>query len=183
MWKFICRAIFRLFGWKIEGAENLSVPKAVVPVVPHTSSWDFPIGILTRGAIEKDIKFIAKSSLFKPPFGWIFRKLGGYPVDRSKRTHFVDSVIDIYNEKEEFLVSIAPEGTRAKVNKLKTGFYFIAKGANIPIVPSTFNFKTRTVYFGKPIIPSDDQEADFQKLNEFYQLGHGKNNELAYQPE
>lgn len=183
MWKFICLSILRLFGWKIEGGENLATPKAIIPVVPHTSSWDFPIGILSRGALEKDIKFIAKSSLFKPPLGWLLRNMGGYPVDRSKRTNFVDAVVDVYNEKEEFLISIAPEGTRSKVTQLKTGFYFIAKGAGIPIVPATFNFQRRIIYFGKPIIPTDDQEADFEKLYEFYRLGRGKNPELGFEHE
>ncbi|MCB0704800.1 MAG: lysophospholipid acyltransferase family protein [Saprospiraceae bacterium] len=180
MGKALSKFILWLVGWKVEGGENLSIPKAIVAVVPHTSNWDFPLGIFSRMSVGKDIKFLAKKSLFHPLVGWFFRGLGGYPVDRSKSSNFVDSVVQLFNEKEHFLVSIAPEGTRKKVDRLKTGFYYMAKGANIPIVPTRINYKTRRLTFGKPLYPSDDIEADFKKMDAFFRQAVGKNPELGY---
>ncbi|MBR9920143.1 MAG: acyltransferase [Bacteroidetes bacterium] len=181
MWQAFSRFLMKTFGWKVEGRENLrATPKAVVAVVPHTSNWDFPLGLFTRWSIGQDIKFIAKSSLFKWPYAWIFRGLGGYPVDRSKRSNFVDAVVDLFDSKEKFQIAIAPEGTRSKVDKLRTGFYYIAKGANIPIIPTTLNYETKTVSFGKPMLPSEDLEADFAKMEAFFRLAKGKNPEFGY---
>ena len=126
--------------------------------MPHTSNWDFPIGLLTRRAVGVDIKFLGKHSLFIPPFGWLFRWLGGYPVDRRKRTNLVDSVVDIFNQHDEFVISIAPEGTRKKVDALRTGFYYIARKAGIPILLCSFNYQIRTVLFGPLFYPGPDPE-------------------------
>lgn len=180
MWQAFCKMVLRLAGWTIIGGENLDIPKAIVPVVPHTSNWDFPLGLFTRWSIEQDIQFIAKKSLFIWPIGWIFRGLGGHPVDRSKSNNFVEAVIQEFNEKERFLVAIAPEGTRGKVDKLKTGFYHIAKGANIPIIPCSLDYEKGVLIFAPPFYPTDDQEADFKFLDDFYRQSKGKNPELGY---
>lgn len=174
--------ILKLFGWKIEGSypPASEVPKAVVIVIPHTSNWDFPLGLLVRSAIGADIKFVGKSSLFKPPFGWLFRALGGYPVDRSKSTNYVQMMVDIFKREKNFHVVIAPEGTRSKVDRLRTGFYYIAKGAGIPIIMCRFDYDRKVVEFRQPYYPTGDFDKDFEVINGYFRNIKGKNPEQGY---
>jgi 1-acyl-sn-glycerol-3-phosphate acyltransferase len=155
--------------------------KCVVAVVPHTSNWDFPIGLAVRRVMDEPIGFVAKSSLFRWPFGGLFRWLGGVPVDRSKRTNFVQAVADIFTEREIFKLAVAPEGTRRRVEKLKTGFYYIAKTAGVHIVPCVFDWSRGEVRFGKPFIPTDDESADFARLYDFYRGALGYNPEFSFE--
>jgi 1-acyl-sn-glycerol-3-phosphate acyltransferase len=171
-------AILRLFGWKVEGGIPPGLKKFVVVAAPHTSAWDFPLGVFSRGSVGVNIKFIGKKSLFKPPFGWLMRKLGGYPVDRSKSRNYVQSVVDIFNEHEEFAIALAPEGTRGKVEKFKTGFYYIAKGAGIPILLVTFDYDRRVVTYDSNVFyPTDDVEADLAYIWDYYKGIKGRNPE------
>jgi 1-acyl-sn-glycerol-3-phosphate acyltransferase len=172
--------ILKLWGWKIKGSYPNDLPKVIVIVLPHTSSWDFPVGILVRSAIRADIKFIAKDSLFKPPFGWLFYWLGGYPVNRKRSTNFVQTLTDIYNKEEKFHTVIAPEGTRRKVNQLKTGFYYISLGAKAAIVMCRFDWGNKIVEFRAPFYPIGDKEADFQVIYDYFRGIKGKNPELGY---
>lgn len=171
--------IFRLFGWKIVG--NLKLPdQCVIIVVPHTSWIDFPIGLLTRSSLGIDIHFAGKDSLFKPPLGWIFRALGGYPVDRSKRSNLVDAIVDIFKQEPVFRLAIAPEGTRKRVTELKTGFYFISKGANVPIILCKFDYEHKVVDFSQPFHPTDDKEADFEYIYQYFRGVKGKKSEYSF---
>ena len=179
----IARWLLKIWGWHVEFEEWPLPDKYVLIAIPHTSGWDFPVGILISRAYKLDIKYVGKKSLFRPPFGALFRWLGGYPVDRSKRTRFVDSVIDIFNEKEKFSICIAPEGTRKRVDKLKTGFYFIAKGANIPVILCKFDWANKMVGISKPFWPTDDQEADFRLIDDFFAGVAGRKPEWGYRYE
>ncbi len=171
-------AILNLFGWKIEGGIPPDLKKYVVIAVPHTSAWDFSLGVLSRNSIGVDIKYIGKKSLFKPPFGWLMYKLGGYPVDRSKTKNFVQSVVDIFDRHEEFAIALAPEGTREKVDKFRTGFYYIAKGAKVPILFVSFDYGRKVVkYDPKVFYPTDDAEADLDHIWNYYKGVQGKNPE------
>lgn len=173
--------ILRLFGWKIKGWDPNLLDKFVVIVLPHTSNWDFPLGLLVRKALNADhLKFVGKDSLFKPPFGALFRWLGGYPVDRSKRTNFVDSIIDIFSATERFGVVLAPEGTRKKVNQLKTGFYYIALGAKVPIVMVRFDWGTKTVTWREPFYPDGNWETDLKAIEDYFRGVQGKIPENSY---
>lgn len=176
----ICSFLFRLWGWKVKVDFPDDLKKYVVIVIPHTTNWDFPKGILVRNVIKKDIKYIAKDSLFKGPLGVFLKWLGGYPVDRSKRNNFVDAVVDIFNSKTEFTVCLAPEGKRRKVDKLKTGFYYIAKGANVPIVMTKFDYDEKLITFSKPFYPTDDMVADFEFIDNYFDGVKGKYPELSY---
>ena len=135
---------------------------------------------MVRKVIQRDIKFIGKSSLFKPPHGFIFSWLGGYPVNRSKRTNFVDAVADIFNSKESFAIVLAPEGTRQKVEKLKTGFYFIAKQAQVPIILVRFDWGTKVVTFLDPFNPTGDLEKDLEYFRSEMKGVKGKNPEWGW---
>ena len=130
---------FRLMGWKIVGEMDEDIRKCVIIVVPHTSWHDFYIGLLARGIINQEMHYVAKKELFAFPFGAYFRWMGGAPLDRSGGKNIVDSIVSIFKDKEVFRLAIAPEGTRKKVSGWKTGFYYIALKANVPIIPVAFD--------------------------------------------
>ena len=135
----------------------------------------FPVGVLVRSVIKLNINFVGKDSLFKPPFGFIFKYLGGYPVDRSKSTNFVDAVAKLYNENERFALLIAPEGTRKKVTELRTGFYYIALKAKVPIIIMKLDWKNKTIAFNEPFFPSGEKEKDFEFIKQETKGLVGKN--------
>lgn len=178
----ISRFILKLLGWRLELPPQPWPDKYVLTVVPHTSNWDFPLGLLVRAAIEEDVRYIGKDSLFKPPFGAIFRWLGGIPVDRSKRNNFVEAVSHEFGERAEMKICIAPEGTRKRVEKLKTGFYYIAKGAGVPIILCKFDFGNKLVGFSEPFLPTDDTAADFAHIYAYFAGVKGKNPEYSFDP-
>lgn len=117
---------------------------------------------------------MGKKELFNFPFGWLFRALGGYPVDRSKKTNMVDAVAEIFNSKEEFIVAIAPEGTRAYVSHWKTGFYHIAVKAHVPVVMAGIDYSKKTVYFAEAFQPSGNIEKDMKIIAGFFIDKKGK---------
>ncbi|NOT76245.1 MAG: acyltransferase [Cyclobacteriaceae bacterium] len=173
--------IFKIIGWKVEG-QMPPDKKFIIAVAPHTSNWDFLVGVAARSLLRiYKAQFLGKSELFRPPFGWFFRALGGHPVKRTTKEDMVDQVVKIFNEHKEFILAMAPEGTRKKVEKLRTGFYYIAKGANVPIVPVGFDFGNKKVVVADPIFPSGDIEKDLEKLTAFYRTITGKNPELGFQ--
>ena len=130
---------FKLMGWSFNG-QFPAVKKCVTIVIPHTHWYDFPLGVIVRKVTGYQMHYIAKKSLFKPPFGWFFRWMGGIPVDRSKNHNMVDTIVEVFNSREIFRFTLAPEGTRKKVTELKTGFYYIAKKAQVPIVMVAFDY-------------------------------------------
>ena len=170
--------LFRLSGWKVEGKVP-DIPKYIIIVAPHTSNWDFLVGVGARAYLRIGFaKFLGKKSLFKPPLGWLMRALGGYPVDRSKSTNLVDAVVDLFNSKEEFVITLAPEGTRSKVERLRTGFWYMSKGANVPMVMVSFDYPTKTVHWREPLMPTTLEE-DMPRIMEFFGSMRGKRPELG----
>lgn len=170
---------FKILGWKVVGQMPL-IPKFIIAVAPHTSNWDFLVGVAARSILRiRKAQFLGKSQLFKPPFGWFFRWLGGHPVDRSSSHDMVDQVVRIFERHETFILALAPEGTRKKVSKLRTGFYYIAKGAGVPIVPVGFDFSRKEVIVREPFFPGGDAERDMETLLQFYRSVKGKNPELG----
>jgi 1-acyl-sn-glycerol-3-phosphate acyltransferase len=169
-------------GWKITGSFSTDIKKYIIAVAPHTSNWDFVIGVMARSILRlQKAKFLGKSQLFKAPYGWFFRWLGGYPVYRNQHQDMVQQVVDIFNRHDEFVLAIAPEGTRKKVQKLKTGFYYIALRARVPIVPCGFDFEKKQIVIGNPLHPSGDLDSDLKVLLSFYSQIKGKNPELGIQ--
>jgi 1-acyl-sn-glycerol-3-phosphate acyltransferase len=175
MFRLIAVFAFKVLGWEVIGQFPKELNKYVVAVAPHTSNWDFLVGICARSILRmKNTKFLGKSSLFKPPFGWIFRALGGYPVDREHKHDMVEQVAGLIRSHDQFILGIAPEGTRKKVEKFRTGFYYIAKAAGIPIIPVGFDFGRRQVILGTPLMPNNF-DADMETLKSFYRTIKGKN--------
>jgi len=170
---------FKLLRWKLKGSFP-NVDKCVVIVVPHTHWLDFLLGLLVRKVVNQEINYIGKKSLFKPPFGWFFRWTGGAPVDRAKNSNTVDSIVQIFNERKIFRFALAPEGTRKKVENLRTGFYHIAKKAQVPIVMVAFDFGRKEVKIAEPFYPSASMEEDFEKIRQFYKGVLGKVPEYSF---
>jgi 1-acyl-sn-glycerol-3-phosphate acyltransferase len=164
----------KLLGWKIEGAFDPKIRKSVVIVVPHTSWHDFYVGAFARKLLKTQINFIAKKELFKWPFGAYFRWMGGAPLDRTEGQNKVESIAAIFSEKEEFRLALAPEGTRKKVERWKTGFYYIAMEAKVPIIPVSFDYSTKVVRIGEPFQPSGNIDEDLPRLHKFYDGVVGK---------
>ncbi len=175
MFKALSKFIyFNLMGWKTSGSFPV-IKRYIVIVAPHTSNWDFPIGLLGRTVTNiPDIRFLGKSELFKFPYGWIFRSLGGYPVDRNKNNNLVDTVVEIFENHEEFKLALAPEGTRKKVDKFKTGFYHIAKKAEVPIVMVGFDYKDKEIRISNPFYTTGEMDNDMAEIMSWFKGIHAK---------
>lgn len=169
----------KIMGWKIEGSFDPSIQKAVVIVVPHTSWHDFYIGAFARSVLKTQINYIAKKELFRWPFGWYFRWMGGAPLDRSSGQNQVEAIAEIFRTKTEFRLAMSPEGTRKKVAVWKTGYYYIALAAQVPIIPVAFDYLTKKVIIHGPFYPSGNIAEDTLKLRSFYRGIVGKKPEYS----
>ena len=166
---------YKVLGWKVTGFIDFGkIKKAVIIAVPHTSWHDFYIGVLLRSVIGIEANFVGKKSLFKWPFGWLFRSLGGAPVVRKRNEKQVESIARIFEGREVFRMAMSPEGTRKKVEEWRTGFYYIAKRANVPIVMFTLDFENKENRFSEPFYPTDDKEADFKFMRAYFKDVKGK---------
>lgn len=159
--------LLKIFGWRTKGRLP-DCRKYVVIVVPHTSNWDLPVGLVLAFALKIKPYWMGKDSIFRWPFGTLFKWLGGIPVVRSKPTGMVQQSIQVLRESEEMVLAIAPEGTRARTAHWKSGFYHIAKGAGVPIVLAFMDFRRKVGGIGPAIIPTGDIEADMKKIRAFY---------------
>lgn len=178
LYKFI---FFRLMGWKIIGTIEPNVKKCIMMVMPHTSNFDFFIGLFSRGIIGLEMNFVGKKELFAFPFGYYFRSIGGAPLDRSGGKNNVDATVEIFNSRDVFRMAIAPEGTRKKVTHLKTGFYYIAYKANVPIIPIAFDYGKKEVRIGKPFAVTGNYEEDMKTLLPHFEGAKGKFPERQFQ--
>jgi len=178
MMLFLSKLYWKLFRWKIVGALPSDLKKMLLVVAPHTSWQDLLLGFATRYELKiHHAKFLGKKELFEGFFGGFLRNLGGIPVDRSAKLGIVEQVVRYFDENEAFIVGISPEGTRKRVDKLKTGFYHMAKSANVPMIMVGFDFKHKQVVLSDPIYASDDEAADFKKIIAFFSTIEGANPE------
>lgn len=173
------RFFFFRAGWKITGDVPRHLNKYIIAVAPHTSNWDFLLGLAVRSIMKFQSNFLGKKELFTFPFGWLFRKLGGYPVDRKNKSQLVEQVAAIARNSDHFVIAIAPEGTRKAVSKWKTGFYHIAFKAGIPIVFCSLDYKNKNVSFYPPFYPCGDFQQDAPAMKKFYVGIRGKNRNVA----
>ena len=155
---------FRLMGWKIIGNIDPHIVKCVMMVMPHKSWHDFYLGIFTRGIIGSEMNWVGKKELFRFPLGRYFKYMGGTPLDRRGGLNKVEAIAAIFNNKTVFRLAIAPEGTRKALSSLKTGFYYIAMQANVPIIAVAFDFGKKEVRFVAPFYPTGNLNKDMFAL-------------------
>lgn len=158
--KYIGRLLFKLIGWKIVGSfpEN---KQFILLVAPHTSNWDFIVGLLGRFALGVKVHFLAKKELFFFPLGFLLKVWGGYPVDRQHKSNKVEQVVQLFQENENLKLAITPEGTRGPVTRWKEGFYYIAYQAKIPIVMVGFDYSRKELQIQPAFWPTGDIDKDF----------------------
>lgn len=173
MFTILCRWLLNISGWQIEG-QLPDCAKYIIIVAPHTSNWDFIVGVLARGALGTRIHFLGKHQLFIPPWGWFFRAIGGSPVDRRKNNNLVDTAVQLFESKADYKLALAPEGTRSPVKRWKYGFYHIASKAQVPITPVGLDFSRRTVIIRTPLQPSGDIATDMHDILSFYRTIKGR---------
>ena len=175
--------LFNIIGWEIKGNTSLSkdnIKKSIIIAAPHTHWMDLFLGILIRGSIDFKSNFIAKKELFFFPINIFLKLFGGVAVNRSKKSNKVKEIVNIYNQKKEFRISLAPEGTRQKVSKLKTGFYYIAKEASIPIIMVTMDYLNKQSVISDPFYPTDDFRDDMNFVESFFDGVEGKIKKFSF---
>jgi 1-acyl-sn-glycerol-3-phosphate acyltransferase len=159
--------LLKLIGWRVVGAPP-ACEKYVLIGAPHTSNWDFPLMLMAVLKLRLDVHWLGKDSLFPPPFAGLMRWLGGIAIDRSKTNRRVAQLVELYQRSRSLVVLIPPEGTRARVERWKSGFYHIAQGAGVPIVLGFVDAGRREVGLGPLFQPSGDFDADMVRIQEFY---------------
>lgn len=173
--KLLSRVIFfKILKWKLNGTIDPAIKKCVIIVAPHTSWYDFFIGLLVRRILDLQINFIAKRELFNPPFGWYFRWVGGASLDRTPNQNKVEAMASIFQNREIFRLALSPEGTRKKTERWKTGFYYTAREARVPIIPVGFDYKLKEVRISSPFYTTEDIEKDMKMILSFYKDVQGK---------
>lgn len=166
---------WKLSGWKIVGQFPYHHKKMVMIAAPHTHWHDLLLGFSGRNELNiQHAKFLGKKELFVGPLGWFLRKMGGTAIDRSGKLGKVEQVASLFESHETFLLGMAPEGTRKRVDKFRTGFYHIAKQAKVPILPIGFDYEHKHLVLGVPFFTSDDEAADMKKLIRFFSAFKGK---------
>ncbi len=180
MLRWFWRLYWKLSGWKFIGEYPYHQNKLVIAAAPHTSSSDVWIGLAARAVLKiEHVKFLGKKELFQNGLGWLFKSLGAVPVDRSAPNGVVGQVVEMFNKNDSFTIALAPEGTRKKVDKLKTGFYQIAKQADVPLLLVGIDFGNKAIRFSELIYPTNDEFADFNKILSFFAPIDGKHPELG----
>ena len=161
------RAFLRLLGWRVEGTIP-DLPKMVWIGAPHTTNWDGVLAIATLLALGVNASTMIKDSAFKGPLGWLLRALGAIPINRASPKGVVEQSIDQFTSRERFILLIAPEGTRTGAEDWKRGYYRIAEGAGVPVLPAVIDYPARRITFGPMLVPTGDYEADFAILVALY---------------
>ena len=157
----------RTLGWGFEGAVP-NVSKAVIIVAPHTSNWDFIVGVAAMFALGLRVVFLGKHTLFTWPLGSVMRWLGGVPVNRREARGVVDETVEMFAARDQMILGLAPEGTRGSVDRWRTGFYYVALESGVPIVPVAFDYSRRVIRFCERFDPTGDLENDLRVLKSFF---------------
>jgi Acyltransferase len=157
------RLALRAFGWRLSG-DAPHEPKFVAIVAPHTSNWDFVVCIAAMFALDLKIRWLGKDQLFRWPLGVLLHRLGGWPVRRNTPEGLVEQAVAIIEAHDQFVLALAPEGTRSRVPRWRTGFYRIAEAARIPIVPVVLDWGRKEIIIRDPVNPTGDMPRDIAAL-------------------
>jgi 1-acyl-sn-glycerol-3-phosphate acyltransferase len=163
------KVVLRLSGWTVVGTKPPGVDKAVFIAAPHTSNWDLPYTLMVAFCLDLRPYWMGKSGIFRFPFGPLMRWLGGLPVDRSQTSNLVQASADALRQASgQVHLLVAPEGTRSKATRWKTGFYFIAQQAQVPIFLAFLDYGKKIGGLGPTVTPTGDVELDLQTIKDFY---------------
>lgn len=170
--RWLGEAFLRVAGWKIDG-ERPTEPRYVIIAAPHTSNWDMPFMLAMAFVFDIPVRWMGKHTLFKPPFGAFFRRVGGMPIVRHRAGGVVDQMIEHFEDEPALVLMVPAEGTRAHVDYWKSGFYRIALAANVPVCLSYLDFGKKIGGIGPMIELSGDVRADMDKVRAFYEGKQG----------
>lgn len=160
-------------GWHI--VKEVQLPeRCVVCIAPHTSNWDFIVGILFKSAMHIKASFFMKKEWFRFPLGGMMRKLGGIPVERSKKTSMTDRIAQEFSLRDHLIVALTPEGTRSLNANWKMGFYYIAQKADVPIVLAFIDYGKKCVGYDTILHPSGNIDADMARISDYYRHVNAK---------
>ncbi len=176
MGNLIPRLIFRVTGWKVVG-HLPELKKYVVIGAPHTSNWDFVFGMCAWKLYNLKPRYLIKKEAYRFPFSLFLKATGAIPVDRKGSHNLGDSLVQMFRERDEFVTIICPEGTRKFVSSWKTGFYYVAMRANVPIVMGALDFGRKVTLLSEPFYPTGDIQKDFGTIRAFYNNVIPKNRE------
>lgn len=165
--KWIFKLFFQLKGWKVVG-EAPKLKKYVMLAAPHTSNWDFIYALAAFYILDIPVKYTIKKELFFFPLGMLLRVMGGIAIDRNNKGGMVGHMVELFTKKEELVILITPEGTRSYSPQWKKGFYYVALGANLPVVLGYLDYGKKHAGIGPVIYLSLDFEGDIEKMKEFY---------------
>jgi hypothetical protein len=175
--KFIGRTVMKIIGWRVAGALP-DCPKMVITIAPHTTNWDFPIGVMVMWALDLRLTFAGKHSLFFWPFSVWLKAIGGIPVDRRAANGLVGALVNEFAARDKLIYALSPEGTRTLTAGFRSGFLHVARQANVPIVLGYFDYEQRLIAFDQTYIPSGaapEQVAfDLEQMVTFYRPIQGK---------
>lgn len=169
----ISQFILRVMGWQTISTIP-PLEKYVLVGAPHTTNWDFPLTLLALSSLGVKFNWVAKHTLFWWPLGLFLKAIGGISVDRSGGMAFLKQAIELYKDRDKLILAIAPEGTRSRTSHWKSGFYVIARKANVPIVLGSIDYPTKQITIGMALMPSGNIEKDFKRIREFYRGKKGK---------
>ncbi|MCQ2315482.1 MAG: 1-acyl-sn-glycerol-3-phosphate acyltransferase [Bacteroidales bacterium] len=173
--KWIGKTYLKLRGWTVVGDIPPEIRKCVIIEAPHTSMEDFFIGLSFFWARGREVKYLMKKEFFKNPvLGWLLRRAGGIPVDRSRGNNMVAKTAAVFKQYDDLSIVICPEGTRKRVERWKRGFYFMAEIAKVPVVMGFIDYKTRTCGYGPTFHPSGNFDEDWKMIEDFYRGMQGK---------
>lgn len=160
-------SLFRLFGWRVVG-ERPKIKKFVLVAVPHVSAWDLVIMLIVANHLSVDLRWLGKRALFKFPFNYFLRWLGGIPAKHESYSSTTDYCVDLFSKHESFVLAVPPEGTRKKVNQWRTGFYTIAQRANVPIALGFIDTANKRSGILEYFVTSGNAEADIALIQSKY---------------
>jgi 1-acyl-sn-glycerol-3-phosphate acyltransferase len=163
----------RLLGWRLIN-QVPALDKYLVIAAPHTTNWDFFYMLLMRGASGVNFHWVGKDALFRFPMGGVMRWLGGIPVNRRIRANFVDQIVELFKQHKQLVLAIAPEGTRGRSVTWRTGFYYMALGAGVPIAMVGIDYPSKSLEISPCFQPSGDLQADFEIIRSFFRDKRGK---------
>ena len=165
---WLANLVLKMCGWKVTGSYDDSLRNCVIIVAPHTSQWDFIWGLLARSALQVKAKYLIKDSFFKTGISWFFHYTGGIAVDRSKKNELTDRLKEMLKRGEELKIVFTPEGTRKRVERWKTGFYWTAIDTGLPVVMHSIDYAKKEIAQSEAFVPTGDWERDKLHFEAFY---------------